>query len=70
MQEWDKAMSDTSQSNSGNGRWLPLIALAGLMVLVFAMGWHKYLSFKTIGLNYEALQGFIGENLLDRKSVV
>ena len=57
-------MSDTSQSNGGNGRWLPLIALAGLMVLVFAMGWHKYLSFKTIGLNYEALQGFIGENLL------
>ena len=30
------------------GRWLPLIGLAMLMALAFAMGWHKYLSFKTI----------------------
>ena len=28
------------------------------------MGWHKYLSFKTIGVNYEALQAYISENLL------
>jgi uncharacterized membrane protein YdjX (TVP38/TMEM64 family) len=40
-------------------RWWPLIALAALMILVFAMGWHKYLSFKTIGLNYEALKSFV-----------
>jgi uncharacterized membrane protein YdjX (TVP38/TMEM64 family) len=45
-------------------RWLPLIVLAAAMALVFAMGWHKYLSFKTIGLNYEALRGYIGQNLL------
>ncbi len=43
-------------------RWGPLAALAILMVLAFSMGWHEYLSFKTIGLNYEALKGFIAEN--------
>lgn len=45
-------------------RWAPLVLLAGLMALAFGMGWHQYLSFKTIGLNYEALRGFIAENLL------
>lgn len=40
-------------------RWLPLAVIVGLMVLVFAMGWQRYLSFKTIGTNYEALQSFI-----------
>ena len=45
-------------------RFMPLIAIAVLMAVVFAMGWHKYLSFKTIGLNYDALKAFIGKNLL------
>ncbi len=45
-------------------RWAPLIVLAALMALVFAMGWHKHLSFKTIGLNYETLRGFIAANLV------
>lgn len=45
-------------------RWGPLAALAALMALAFAMGWHEYLSFKTIGLNYEALKGFIADNLV------
>ncbi len=57
-------MTDKTQPTGGIGRWLPLIAIAGLMALVFAMGWHKFLSFKVIGLNYEALQAFIAENLL------
>ena len=53
-------------SASGNSwtRWLPLIVIAGLMALVFAMGWHQYLSFKTIGLNYEALKAYISGNLV------
>lgn len=55
---------DSPKSAAGIGRWLPLFALAALMVLVFAMGWHKYLSFKTIGLNYDALKTFIAGNLL------
>ena len=59
-------MSDGTENNAKGsiGRWLPLILIVGLMVLVFAMGWHKYLSFKTIGVNYEALQAYISENLL------
>lgn len=59
-------MTQANQTSAGNGlrRWLPLIVLAGLMALVFAMGWHKYLSFKTIGLNYEAFQAFISDNLV------
>jgi len=45
-------------------RWLPLALLGGLMALAFGMGWHEYLSFKTIGLNYAALKGFISANLV------
>lgn len=44
-------------------RWLPLVVIVAAAGLVFAMGWHKYLSFKTIGLNYETLRAFIGQNL-------
>jgi uncharacterized membrane protein YdjX (TVP38/TMEM64 family) len=44
-------------------RWLPLAVLVALMGLAFALGWHKALSFKTIGLNYHALKTFIGANL-------
>jgi uncharacterized membrane protein YdjX (TVP38/TMEM64 family) len=33
------------------------------MGLAYAMGWHHYLSFKTIGTNYEALKAFIAANL-------
>ena len=43
-------------------RWGPLIALVLLMVLVFAMGWHKYISFETIGTNYQVLKDFIDAN--------
>lgn len=57
-------MSTTQTSPTpGWQRWLPLIALAAVMAFAFAMGWHKYLSFKTIGLNYDALKGYIASNL-------
>ncbi|MFN0218831.1 MAG: TVP38/TMEM64 family protein [Hyphomicrobium sp.] len=45
-------------------RYLPLIVLGGLMALAFATGWHKYLSLKTVGLNYDALKAFVAENWL------
>lgn len=45
-------------------RWLPVIVLIALMALVFAMGWHKLISFKTVGLHYDALRGFIADHLL------
>lgn len=45
-------------------RWLPLVLLAAVMALGYALGWHKYLSFKTIGLNYEVLKSFIADNFI------
>ncbi|PPD30862.1 MAG: TVP38/TMEM64 family protein [Hyphomicrobium sp.] len=59
--------SDSRTAGGAGGgltRWLPLVVIAGLMVLVFAMGWHKLLSFKTIGLNYDVMKAFIAKNLL------
>ena len=44
-------------------RWLPVIVLIALMALVFTMGWHKLISFKTVGLNYDALRRFISDHL-------
>lgn len=55
--------ADTPPGSSWK-RWLPLLALAALMALAFSMGWHKFLSFKTVGENYEALRGFISSNLI------
>ena len=54
----------THSSASNLRKWLPLIALAAIMALAIAMGWHKVLSLKTIGLNYEALRGYIAGNLV------
>jgi uncharacterized membrane protein YdjX (TVP38/TMEM64 family) len=44
-------------------RWVPLIVLVAAMALVFGMGWHRLLSFETIGRNYADLQAFIASNL-------
>ena len=44
--------------------WGPLVAIVALMSLVFAMGWHEYLSLEQLGRNYATLDGFISENLL------
>jgi uncharacterized membrane protein YdjX (TVP38/TMEM64 family) len=59
------ADNDRSQGPGASAwrRWVPLAVIVGLMGLAFAMGWHRYLSFKTIGTNYDALQGFIAANL-------
>ena len=45
-------------------RWLPLVVLVGVMALAYGMGWHTYFSFKTIGLNYDALRSAIAANLV------
>jgi uncharacterized membrane protein YdjX (TVP38/TMEM64 family) len=63
-------MPDTTSSRSAPAertsakRWLPIAVLLGIMAIAFALGWHKYLSFKTVGLNYEALKAFIAENFV------
>jgi uncharacterized membrane protein YdjX (TVP38/TMEM64 family) len=59
----DHPASEKARSRWGYlRRWGPLGAIALLMGLTFAMGWQHYLSFKTIGTNYEALKGFIAAN--------
>ena len=45
-------------------RWLPLVAIVAAAGLALAIGWHRYLSLKTIALNYEALTNFIAGNLV------
>lgn len=55
---------DAAVGAGGFKRWLPLIAILAVAGLIFAMGWHKLVSFKTIGLNYDALKTFISGNLL------
>lgn len=59
-----RAAAGDEAKKSAFRRWLPLIVLAGLMVLARIMGWHEYLSFKTIGLNYDAMRSFISENIV------
>ncbi len=44
-------------------RWAPALGLLAAMALVFGMGWHRLLSFETIGTNYESLRTFIAGNL-------
>lgn len=43
-------------------RWSPLAVLLAAMALVPLLGLHKYLSVKTIGLNYDALRQLIAEH--------
>lgn len=56
-------MSDAAPPSPSLKRWLPLIVLLALMALVLGMGWHRLLSFETIGRNYEELKRFIDGNL-------
>jgi uncharacterized membrane protein YdjX (TVP38/TMEM64 family) len=43
-------------------RFLPLIALAAAMALVFAMGWHRALTLEGIAANRDSLQAVIASN--------
>jgi uncharacterized membrane protein YdjX (TVP38/TMEM64 family) len=59
----EKTMETPKPAPGGLRRFAPLIVLAAAMALVFAMGWHKYLSFRTVGLNYDLLKSYIANNL-------
>ena len=48
---------------SALGRWGPVLVLLAVMLIAYAMGWHRILSLKTVGLNYDALKGYIDESL-------
>jgi len=55
---------ETTTAANGVRRWLPALVLIGLMGAGYALGWHHYLSFKTIGLNYEYLQAYIADHFI------
>ncbi len=57
-------MSDPAPSAAlAAWRWLPAVVLVSAMALVFGMGWHRLLSFETIGRNYADLRALIETNL-------
>ncbi len=43
-------------------RLLPLIILVGFVILAFAMGWHRYLSFEVLADNRDRLKDFVEAN--------
>ena len=45
-------------------RFLPLIALAGVIALIFGMGWNRYLSLDTLREHGQTLRGFAADNYL------
>lgn len=49
---------------SGLTKFLPLLVIAGAVGLVFAMGWHKYLSLDVLAKNITVWDGWIQSNLL------
>lgn len=61
-------MAETEQQAEGRAtgsavkKYLPLGVLCAVIALVFAMGWHRYLSLSSIAENREALQGFVSAN--------
>jgi uncharacterized membrane protein YdjX (TVP38/TMEM64 family) len=46
------------------GRFLPLLALAAVVALIFGTGWNRYLSLDTLRTHGGALQAFAAENYL------
>ena len=45
-------------------RFLPLILLAGVITLIFAMGWNRYLSLDTLRDHGQSFRDFTAENYL------
>ena len=45
-------------------RLLPLVVLAAVAGLIISQGWHNLISFQQLALNQQALQAWIGENLI------
>lgn len=51
--------STAPRRRGGVPAWAPLLLIAGGMALVFAMGWHRYLSFEQLKAQREALTAFV-----------
>lgn len=62
MDTQQKTKGASEPARAGSFRWLPVFALAAAMVLAYALGLHEYISFKTIGLNYEAFTAYVRQH--------
>jgi len=63
----DTAMGDTGPSSprpgrSAVGRYAPLAGLAILALIVYASGWHRYLSLEAVSEHRAALSAFVARN--------
>lgn len=58
----DQQPASRSAPGPAPGRWLPLLVLIAATALAYAMGWHEYLSFKTVGTNYDMLKTYVANN--------
>ncbi len=56
-------MTATTKPPGTLRRFAPLIVVVLAMALIFAMGWHKLLSLRTVGMNYAWLKAQIDQNL-------
>lgn len=60
-------MQTATENARGAMSWLkrlwPLIVLLAVMALVFAMGWHRYLTLDVLAANRQALRAFIATNM-------
>lgn len=45
-------------------RFLPLIAMVGVIALIFGMGWHRYLSLDTLRVHGQDFRAFTSDNYL------
>lgn len=63
MNNKDTNSASQSPGNSKLRTWAPLLVIIALMALVFALGWHKYLTLESLGKNYGELNTFISNNL-------
>jgi uncharacterized membrane protein YdjX (TVP38/TMEM64 family) len=54
----------TPKPKSGIGRFVPLLVIGAGLAAFFGLGLHRYVSIDTLRDNREALQSFVGANLM------
>lgn len=58
----DQPQSANDNEQSAIKRYLPLALLVGAIILVFSMGWHRYLTLETLADNRDLLKTYVAEN--------
>lgn len=59
MAEQKNIVPASVRATSQFKRWLPLGVILAVMSLVFAMGWHKLLTFENLALQRDALRAYV-----------